>query len=75
LDGTSAGRAHVAPGINILVSVGVLLLMLTGLLLILKVWFLVISRLLEGKVLRAGVWLCLGIMLLNLFIGDGEDFT
>jgi hypothetical protein len=54
----------------LLLAVGLGLLALTGLLLILKVWLLAIIRLLEGRFIKAGMWLCLSIMLVNLFLGD-----
>jgi hypothetical protein len=47
-----------------------LLLMPAGLLLMLKVWLLAIIQLLEGHFIKTEVWLCLGIMLVNLFLGD-----
>jgi hypothetical protein len=54
----------------LLLVIGLGLLALTGLLLILKVWLLFLMRLIEGKFIRAGVWFCLVIMLVNLFLGD-----
>jgi len=53
-----------------LLAIGVVLLALTGLLLMRRVWLLAIMRLLEGQFIRAGVWLCLGIMLVDLFLGE-----
>jgi hypothetical protein len=59
----------------VLLGFGVTLLMLTGLLVMLKIWLLAIIRLCEGQFIKSGFWLCLGIMLLNLFFGEGDSFT
>jgi hypothetical protein len=52
-----------------LLAVGLALLELAGLLLMLKVWLLALLRLLEGRFVRAGWWLCLALVPFNLFSG------
>jgi hypothetical protein len=58
----------------LLLAVGLSLLGLNVLLLWLKVWLLALMRLLEGKFIKAGWWLCVALVPFNLF-SEGESYV
>jgi hypothetical protein len=58
----------------ILLTIGGGLLALAALAAFLRIWLSALLGLVEGKFIRAGLWLCLGIMIANLFFGKGESF-
>jgi hypothetical protein len=57
-----------------LLFASLLLLMLAAGLFALTIPLRIILYLCEGRFIRAGFWLCLGIALINLFFGEGESF-
>jgi hypothetical protein len=68
-------RTMLLLGSAFLLVIGIALLMLTLALFTLQVWLKAIICLCEGQFIRCGLWLCLGIVLINLFFGSGESYT
>ena len=62
-------------GSAFLLMVGIVLLMLALALFTLQIWLKTIINLCEGQFIRGGLRLCLGILLVNLFFGSGENYA
>jgi hypothetical protein len=62
-------------GSSLLLVVSIASLILALGLFTLQVWLKAIICLCEGQFIRCGFWLCLGIVLINLFFGSGESYS